>query len=82
MAFNTLLEQQIFMELRSAILHTFGIRCFSKENHKVINQRLTTVLVCGGQQVRTLILQAVTRSDILPLVAYYLLFSELMRQGE
>ena len=32
--------------LRPAILHTFGIRWFSKENHRVINQRLTTVLMC------------------------------------
>ena len=29
-----------------AILHTFGIRWFSKENHRVINQRLVTVLMC------------------------------------
>ena len=45
--FHSLIYELLRCSATPAILHTFAIRSFSWENHRVINQRLMTVLMCA-----------------------------------
>ena len=44
---HSLIYELLRCSATPAILHTFAIRWFSWENHRVINQRLMTVLMCA-----------------------------------